>query len=104
MHNPVDANHIDFLPSQKKRTTARELQALLDANPNTVVQLRQSSFEIIPDGNNSGITIRSNRSIVMDSTSVIYCNTTTGTRGTSTALRVTKAAVDLAALSSVAPI
>jgi hypothetical protein len=47
---------------------------LLDSNPNTAVYLRNTRIKIVPDGNNSGIVIRSNRSLVMDSTSQIYCN------------------------------
>ena len=56
--------------------TAAQLQDLLDRSPNSVIYLRRSTFEVVADGNYTGITIRSNRSLVMDAGSVIFCNST----------------------------
>jgi hypothetical protein len=60
--------------SGKPVATAAALQAVLDGNPHTAVHVKRSSFEIIPDGSSTGIAIRSNRSLVMDNSSVIYCD------------------------------
>jgi hypothetical protein len=67
----VDGN--TEIKTGKSVTTARQLQALLDNHPNTAVHLKRSRFEVIPDGNNTGISIRSNRSLVMDDASSIFC-------------------------------
>ena len=56
--------------------TAARLQELLDDSPNTAIYVLHSSFEVVPDGNRTGITIRSNRSLVLDDRSVIWCNST----------------------------
>eukprot|EP01052_Picozoa_sp_SAG31_P034499 SAG31_NODE_4041_length_3642_cov_2.683601_1_plen_1147_part_01 len=56
--------------------TAAKLQELLDDRPNTAIYVVHSSFEVVPDGNRTGITIRSNRSLVLDAQSVIWCNST----------------------------
>lgn len=56
--------------------TASRLQELLDDNPNTVIYLVHSSFEVVPDGNRTGIMIRSDRSLVLDDESVVWCNST----------------------------
>ena len=56
--------------------TAAQLQDLLDESPNSAIYLRRSTFEVVPDGNHTGITIRSNQSLVMDAGSVIFCNST----------------------------
>ena len=56
--------------------TAARLQQLLDDNPNTAIYVAHSSFEVVPDGNRTGITIRSDRSLVLDDRSVIWCNST----------------------------
>ena len=56
--------------------TAAQLQQLLDRSPNTAVYLRRSRFEVVPDGNRTGIAIHSNQSLVLDEESVIWCNST----------------------------
>jgi hypothetical protein len=56
--------------------TAAQLQDLLDESPNSAIYLRRSTFEVVADGNHTGITIRSNQSLVMDAGSVIFCNST----------------------------
>ena len=56
--------------------TAAALQRVLDTNPGTAVFLLRSYFEVVPDGNRTGITIRSNRSLVLGEGSTIWCNST----------------------------
>ena len=69
----VVRNHVDTATG-KAVATARDLQALLDANPNTAVHLLNTRIEVVPDGNSTGILISSNRSLVMDDDSAIFCD------------------------------
>ena len=75
----VDQNRV-LLPglvgARVNVATVAELQQLLDAHPNTVVYLRRSQFEVVPDGNTTGLTIRSNRSVVLDDHTTIWCRST----------------------------
>ena len=56
--------------------TVAQLQRLLDKSPSTAVYLQQSRFEVIADGNHTGIAIRSNQSLILDDNSAIWCNST----------------------------
>ena len=61
----IVANHVQ--PGGPSVATVAQLQALLDAHPNTVFDVSHSRWTV----KNQSIWLRSNRSLVMDSTTVI---------------------------------